>query len=176
MRRVGHPPAAPQISHPFDNNNMNSFSIGGTPLQSSEVLMDGSPDETMLGSLAFSPTQDTVQEVSVQPFATDASFGHTIGGVMNQVTKSGTNSIHGTAYEFNQIPDLYANTYFDDRNTPVTPLPLSHYNQYGASVGGPIWIPKVLNGRNRLFFFFAFEGLKESTPATVTTTGRNPRR
>ena len=166
--------AAPQISHPFDNNNMNSFSIGGTPLQSSEVLLDGSPDETMLGSLAFSPTQDSVSEVSVQPFATDASFGHTIGGVMNQITKSGTNQIHGTAYEFSQIPDLYANTYFNDRNSPVTPLPNTHYNQYGLTAGGPIWIPKVFNGQNKLFWFFAWEGLKDKTPATAETTVPTP--
>lgn len=162
--------AAPEQSHPFDNNNMNSFSIGGTPLQTSEVLMDGSPDETLLGSLAFSPTEDSVQEVSVQPFATDASFGHTIGGVMNQITKSGTNQIHGTAYEFGQISGIDANTYFDDRNVPVTPLPVFHFNQYGLSVGGPIWVPKVLNGRNKLFFFFAWEGLKDSTPATTLLT------
>ena len=160
--------AAPEQSHPFDNNNMNSFSIGGTPLQSSEVLLDGSPDETLLGSLAFSPTQDSVSEVSVQPFATDASFGHTIGGVMNQVTKSGTNQFHGTAYEFNQIPDLYANTYFNDWSN--IPIPNTHYNQYGVSVGGPVWVPKVINGQNKLFFFFAWEGLKDKTPATVLTT------
>jgi Carboxypeptidase regulatory-like domain len=166
--------AAPQISHPFDNNNMNSFSIGGTPLQTSEVLLDGSPDETILGSLAFSPTQDSVQEVSVEPFATDASFGHTIGGVMNQVTKSGTNNLHGTAYEFSQVSALDANTYFDDRAVPVTPLPVSHFNQYGLTVGGPIWVPKVFNGRNKLFFFFAFEGLKDSTPATTTLTVPTP--
>lgn len=162
--------AAPQISHPFDNNNMNSFSLGGTPLQTSEVLLDGSPDETLLGSLAFSPTQDSVQEVSVQPFATDASFGHTIGGVVNQVTKGGTNSLHGTLYEFSQVSALDSNTYFDDRNNPVTPLPVTHFNQYGLTVGGPIWAPKVFNGRDKLFFYFAWEGLKDSTPATATTT------
>ncbi len=160
--------AAPEQSHPFDNNNMNSFSIGGTPLQTSEVLLDGSPDETMLGSLAFSPTEDSVQEVSVQPFATDASFGHTIGGVINQVTKSGTNRLHGTLYEFGQISGIDANTYFNDRSDK--PTPVFHFNQYGLSVGGPVLIPKVLNGRNKLFFFFAWEGLKDSTPATATTT------
>ena len=162
--------AAPQISHPFDNNNMNSFSLGGTPLQTSEVLLDGSPDETLLGSLAFSPSQDSVQEVSVQPFATDASFGHTIGGVINQVTKSGTNSLHGTLYEFSQISAIDSNTYFDDRNNPVTPLPVTHFNQYGLTVGGPVWFPKVFNGKNKLFFYFAWEGLKDSAPSTATTT------
>ena len=162
--------AAPQISHPFDNNNMNSWSIGGTPLQTSEVLLDGAPDETLLGSLAFSPSEDSVKEVSVQPFATDASFGHTIGGVLNQVTKSGTNQIHGTLYEFSQASALDANTYFDDRNVPVTPLPVTHFNQYGLTAGGPIWIPKVYNGRNKLFWFFAWEGLKDSAPSTTTLT------
>jgi len=62
--------AAPEQVHPFDNNAGNAWSIGGTPNQVSEVLLDGSPDETLLGALAFSPTQDSVQEVSVQPSAT----------------------------------------------------------------------------------------------------------
>ncbi|HTV82247.1 MAG TPA: carboxypeptidase regulatory-like domain-containing protein [Acidobacteriaceae bacterium] len=166
--------AAPQISHPFDNNNMNSWSIGGTPLQSSEVLLDGAPDETLLGSLAFSPSEDSVKEVSVQPFATDASFGHTIGGVLNQVTKSGTNHLHGTLYEFSQASALDSNTYFDDRSIPVTKLPVTHFNQYGLTVGGPVWVPKVYNGRNRLFFFFAWEGLKDSAPSTTTLTVPTP--
>lgn len=166
--------AAPQISHPFDNNNMNSWSIGGTPLQTSEVLLDGAPDETLLGSLAFSPSEDSVKEVSVQPFATDASFGHTIGGVINQVTKSGTNHLHGTLYEFSQASALDSNTYFDDRANPVTPLPVTHFNQYGLTVGGPVWIPKVYDGRNKLFFFFAWEGLKDSAPSTDTLTVPTP--
>jgi hypothetical protein len=150
--------SAPGITHPFDNNAANSWSISGTPNQVSEVLLDGSPDLTMLGAQAYSPTQDSVQEVSVQPFATDASFGHTIGGVINQITKSGTNKIHGTMYEFNQIPNLDANLYFDSayyNKGTAKPTPTFHYNQYGLSVGGPILIPKLFNGRNKLFFFFA---------------------
>ncbi len=160
--------AAPQQIHPFDNNAGNSWSIGGTPNQVSEVLLDGSPDLTLLGALAYAPTQDSVAEVSVRPFDTDASFGHTIGGVINQVTKSGTNQLHGTAYEFGQISGIDANTYFNDRSSK--PTPVFHFNQYGLTVGGPVRIPKVFNGQNKLFFFFAWEGLKDSTPNTVTTT------
>jgi len=160
--------AAPEQIHPFDNNAGNSWSISGTPNQVSEVLLDGSPDETLLGSLAFSPSEDTVKEVSVQPFATDASYGHTIGGVINQVTKSGTNQLHGTAYEFGQISGIDANTYFNDRNDK--PTPVFHFNQYGLTVGGPVWLPRIYNGRNKMFFFFAWEGLKDSTPATSTLT------
>lgn len=158
--------AAPEQIHPFDNNAGNQWSMGGTPNQVSEVLLDGSPDETLLGALAFSPSQDSVQEVSVQPFATDASFGHTIGGVINQTTKSGTNQLHGTAYEFGQISGIDANTYFNDRNG--NPTPTFHYNQYGLTVGGPVLVPKVYDGRNKTFFFFAWEGLKDSTPNTAT--------
>jgi hypothetical protein len=160
--------AAPEQIHPFDNNAGNSWSMGGTPNQVSEVLLDGSPDLTLLGALAYAPSQDSVAEVSVRPFDTDASFGHTIGGVINQVTKGGTNRLHGTAYEFGQISGIDANTYFNNRNGGA--LPTFHFNQYGLTVGGPIWIPKVFNGQNRLFFFFAWEGLKDSTPTTTTTT------
>jgi hypothetical protein len=160
----------PQLVHPFDNSAGNSWSLGGTPNQSSEVLLDGSPDLTILGQLAFSPSEDSTQEVSIRPFDTDASFGHTIGGVVNQITKSGTNRLHGTIYEFNQIPNLDANTYLNDRAVPVVPLLVTHFNQYGMTVGGPIIIPKIYDGRNKLFFFFAFEGLKDSSPVTTTLT------
>ena len=162
--------AAPQIVHPFDNNAGNSWSIGGTPNQVSEVLLDGSPDLTLLGALAYAPTQDSVQEVSIRPFDTDASFGHTIGGVINQITKSGTNSFHGTAYEFYQTAGLDANLYFNKRANPVASRPNAHFHQYGGTFGGPVRIPKLFNGTDKLFFFFAYEGLHDSTPATTSLT------
>ncbi len=160
--------SAPGLVHPFDNNAGNSWSIGGTPSQISEVLLDGSPDLTLLGALAYSPVQDGVAQISVRPFDTDASFGHTIGGVINQITKSGTNGFHGTVYEFNQIPNLDANLYLNDRNN--IPLAITHYNQYGLTFGGPVLVPKVFNGKDKLFFFFAYEGLKDSQPNATTQT------
>jgi hypothetical protein len=166
--------SAPGITHPFDNNAANSWSIGGTPNQVSEVLLDGSPDLTLLGAQAYSPTQDSVQEVSVRPFDTDASFGHTIGGVINQITKSGTNAFHGTMYEFNQIPNLDSNLFFNSapRQTSgvAKPTPTFHYNQYGLTAGGPVLVPRLFNGKDKLFFFFAWEGLKDNTAATQITT------
>jgi hypothetical protein len=165
---------APQLVHPFDNNAGNSWSIGGTPKQVSEVLLDGAPDLTLLGATAYSPTQDSVSEVSIRPFDTDASFGHTIGGVVNQITKSGTNSLHGTAYEFYQTAGLDANLWFNKASTPVKPRPNAHFHQFGFTLGGPVLIPKVFNGRDKLFFFFAFERERDATPLsqqlTVPTT------
>jgi hypothetical protein len=156
---------APEIEHPFDSGGQNSFSMGGTPQQTTESLLDGAPNETVNGSTTFSPTEDSVQEVSVRPFDTDASYGHTLGGVVNQVTKSGTNGLHGTAYEFGQVSDLNADLYFNGRSH--TPTPVFHFNQYGLTVGGPVMVPKLFDGRNKLFFFFAWEGLKDKTPATT---------
>jgi hypothetical protein len=152
----------------FDNNAGNAWSIGGTPNQTSEILLDGNPDTTWSGALAYSPTQDAVQEVSVSVFNTDASFGHTIGGVMNQITKTGTNRLHGSLYEFGQASDLDANTTFNDQKGVKKPV--THYNQYGLTIGGPVFIPKVFNGRDKLFFFFAWEGLKDSQPTTTFNT------
>ena len=159
--------AAPEIEHPFDVGGQNSFIMGGTPSQSTESLLDGAPDETVGGSTTYSPTQDSVQEVSVRPFDTDASYGHTLGGVVNQVTKSGTNGLHGTIYEFGQVSNLNANLYFNDRSPTHPRTPVFHYNQYGLTVGGPVIIPKLFDGRNKLFFFFAWEGLKDETPIST---------
>jgi hypothetical protein len=91
----------PSLIHPFDNNAAAAWSIGGTPSQTSELLLDGAPDEIWSGSLAYSPPQDAVQEVSVKAFNTDAAYGHTFGGTLNQVLKSGTNTFHGSGYVFN---------------------------------------------------------------------------
>jgi hypothetical protein len=163
----------PQLVHPFDNNAGNSWSIGGTPKQVSEVLLDGAPDLTLLGATAYSPSQDTVREVSVRPFDTDASFGHTIGGVVNQITKSGTNAYHGSVYEFAETGSLNANTVLNKAVVPGTQpanRPNTHLNQYGVTIGGPIRIPHLYNGSDKLFFFGAFERMKDSVPLTQSLT------
>lgn len=164
----------PSFVAAYDPSTMNSWSMGGTPSSSAEILMDGAADTQMSGGgnggATFIPTEDTVQEVSVQVFSTDASIGHTISGAINQVTKGGTNALHGTAYEFSALSDLDANLYFNNRTVPVTTLPVTHFNQYGLSTGGPVWIPKVFNGKNKLFFFFSWEGIREKSPVTTILT------
>jgi hypothetical protein len=129
----------PSLIHPFDNNGAAAWSIGGTPSQTSELLLDGSPNEIWSGSLAYSPPQDAVQEVSVKAFDTDAAYGHTFGGTINQVLKTGTNSFHGSASEFAQPSSLAANTFFNRRTG--TPKAITKYNQYGVTAGGPVRMP-----------------------------------
>jgi hypothetical protein len=162
------PTGQPSLIHPFDSGAGNAWNVGGTPAQTSEVMVDGVPNATWDGRLAYSLPQDAVQEVRVKAFDSDASFGHTGGGTLNQVMKTGTNDIHGTVWEYNQPNTLTANDFFN--NAKGVQRPTSHLNQYGLTAGGPIWIPKVLNGRNKLFWFFAFEGMKDGQPAPTFLT------
>ncbi len=148
---------------PFDQPAATEVSLGGAPVGSNESLLDGAPNAGFGNELAYSPPQDAVEEVRVDAFESDASFGHTGGGVLNQITKSGTNQFHGSAWWFNQTSDLDANSFFTNR--AGQPRPPYHYNQYGFTAGAPIYIPKVFNGKNKLFWFFAWEGLKDADPA-----------
>lgn len=164
------PTAQPSQIHPFDNSGASSWSIGGTPAQASEVLLDGTPDTTWQGDVAYNPPQGVVKELSISVSDTDSSFGHTIGGVMNQITMSGTNKLHGSLYEFHVLPGLAANTYFNKRTNPIQTLPPQKFDQYGLTIGGPVYIPKFFDGRNKVFFFFGYESLPDSTPSTTTNT------
>ncbi len=155
----------PSLIHPFDSGAAAGWSIAGSAAQTNEIQINGSPDATWDGRLAYSPPADAVLEVSVKTFDTDSSFGHTAGGTINQVMKTGTNQFHGTAWEFNQPNTLVANNYFNNKNG--LPPPVTHYNQYGVTAGGPIMAPKVFDGRNKLFWFFAWESVKDSQPNTT---------
>ncbi len=148
---------------PFDQPAATQVSLGGAPVGSNESLLDGAPNAGFGNQLAYSPPQDAVTEVRVDAFESDASLGHTGGGVLNQITKSGTNQLHGSAWWFNQTSDLDANSFFN--NKAGTPTPPYHYNQWGFTAGAPVWIPKVFKGRDKLFWFMAYEGLKDSDPA-----------
>ncbi len=162
------PEGQPSLVHPFDNGGAADFSIAGSKIQASEILLDGSPDTTWDQRVAFNPSMDAVQQVTVNIFDSDAVYGHTSAGTANQISKSGTNQFHGTLYEFNQNNFTSANNFFS--NAAGKPVPILHYNQYGLTAGAPVILPKLYNGKNKLFWFFAYEGLKDNTPTPTTTT------
>lgn len=153
---------------PFDNSGSGDFSLGGANSNSNEYLLNGVPN-MVDGSrtVAYSPLLDSVDEVRVDEFQTDAIYGDTLGGTVNITTKSGTNKLHGSLLEFNETSALAANPFF--LNAAGQKQAVTRQNDYGGTVGGPIYIPKVYNGRNKLFFFFAYEGFKDSTPASSTS-------
>src|SRR5436190_1703008 len=160
--------ANPTLVHPFDNGAASAWSIGGTPSQTAEIMMDGAPNATWDNRVAYAPPQEAVQEVKVKAFDTDASYGHTGSGTINKVMKTGTNELHGSLYGFTQPSWLAANNFFNNR--AGIPVQSTKLNQYGVTVGGPVVLPKVYNGKNKLFWFFAFEKLDDSQPNTKFLT------
>jgi hypothetical protein len=146
---------------PFDNSAVAGFSVGGLPNKNSEILMDGSPDNASDNAPAYELPLDAAREVSIKVFESDATYGHSGGAVANQITKSGTNHLHGSLDEFHQDSSLNADPYFGKRQNNYKQS-VSRQNQFGGTIGGPVFIPKVINGRDKLFFFFAYEGFYDS--------------
>ena len=134
--------------------------VNGQTNRSNMYLMDGLNNYgTIESTYAVPPIIDAVQEFKVVSHTDSPEFGSVLGGVVNVVTKSGTNDFHGGAW------DYVRNTVFDARNYFLAadqPKPAYHENQFGASVGGPVWIPKLYNGKNKTFFFGAYQGFRYS--------------
>ena len=136
------------------------FNIGGgkTGSQNSNtvnVRLDGNLNvNTAYGEILPSPSPDAVQEFSVQTSVPSARYGWA-SGVVEVSTRSGTNSLHGSLYEFLRNDKLDARNFFLPTKTK------RKRNQYGVAVGGPLVIPKIYNGRNKTFWFFNFEQTKE---------------
>jgi hypothetical protein len=106
---------------PFDNSAVAGFSVGGLPNKNSEILMDGSPDNASDNAPAYELPIDAAREVTIKLFESDATYGHSGGAVANQITKSGTNNLHGTLSEFHQDNDLNAYPYFSKRSPGFAP-------------------------------------------------------
>ena len=162
------PSSDPRFTRPFDNGGPAGFSMGGGQGQANELLLDGAPDMTRNRRVAYNPPVDAVTEVKVEAFMADAAYGNTAGGTVNVVMKGGTNEFHGSAYEFNQVSRLKATPFFT--NAAGQKKPVTRFNQYGVTAGGPVLIPKLFNGRNRVFFFFAYEGIRQSEPEPTFST------
>jgi hypothetical protein len=147
--------------------------INGTPNNSLTTRLDGAtmnPTSSRLGgaTMETQSSSEAVQEVNIVTSSFAPEFGAGMGAVVNVVTKSGTNDLHGTVYDYLVNTALNATpAYLGVKNA-------IHQNDYGFTVGGPVWIPKVYNGRNKTFFFFSFEEflqnlLNTTTQSTVPT-------
>jgi len=124
---------------------LSSISINGGPNAMNGQLLDGGNNiQSYIGEVAINPGVDSVEEFKVQSGAMSAEYGFSAGGVINMVTRSGTNRLHGSVYEF------LRNDALDARNTFASVRPPFRYNQFGASVGGPVI-------KNRTFFFGNWE-------------------
>jgi hypothetical protein len=139
----------------FDTGTTIDFGMSGGIRRRNEILLDGVNNTTSDFQVAHIPSAEAVVEVKVQTNSYDAQYGHTSGGIINAVTKSGTNQFHGSGFLHAQHTALDANSFFNNRN--AIEKPDRTYYQYGFSAGGPVWLPKLYNGRNRTFFFLNYE-------------------
>jgi len=159
------------LSNP-DSGAAGSYSIGGQRTDSVTYLLDGGNNNSLLSNaVVANPNPDAVGEFRVLENNYGPEFGRNAGGIVSVVTKSGTNTIHGSAYDYVRNTDFDANRFFN--NEQALAVPVLKRNQFGATVGGPVVLPKIVNGRNKLFFFFSYEGQRQtaldSSPGKVTT-------
>ena len=131
-------------------------SVGGQRNRSNMFLLDGVNDLAFIGNYNYSPIIDDIQEFKVQSHNDLAEFGQVSGGIINVASKAGSNTFHGSAWEFLRNEKLDARNYFQTTRNPL------RQNQFGATLGGPVSIPHLYSGKDRTFFFFAYEGYHQS--------------
>jgi hypothetical protein len=131
------------------------LNVEGERFEFNHYSLDGVENtEPNWGGYWFQPSVDALQEFKVETATYNAEYGHGASQV-NVATKSGANEFHGSLWEFLRNADLDAQNFFQPGNVPV---PAFKRNQFGGTIGGPVIIPKVVNGKNKLFFFFDYEG------------------
>ncbi|HUQ90521.1 MAG TPA: TonB-dependent receptor [Bryobacteraceae bacterium] len=165
----------------FDNGWTTSFAIAGSSSNTHEITLDGVSNTTTLGgaggagrqTVAYTPPADLVQEFKVQTATFDASVGYTSGAVINMSVKPGTRDFHGTTYYFKILPELNANQWFANR--AAQPKVNFGYNRWGVTNTGPVYIPKIYNGREHTFYSYGYEGHHDSPPWPQTLTVPTPK-
>jgi hypothetical protein len=165
-----------RLNRPFEPTHIANYAMAGTRGDMSEITVDGAPTSATANSnqiiAAYVPPTDIVSEVKVQTSTYDAQFGQTAAGVTNFSLKSGTNALHGTAAYYFQRPSFWANDFFN--NMQGKPKPPYSFSRWGGSLGGPAYIPKVYNGKNKTFYMWGYEGWRDARPRHDDTVNTVP--
>lgn len=143
--------------------------INGGRSNTSEILLDGAETRnSTTNDISYRPPLEAVQEFKVITNNFSAEYGRSGGGVLTAATRSGTNELHGSFYEFLRNDKLNANSWSNNR----VGLPRSTFrrNEYGIAVGGPVFLPRLYDGRNRTFFFVNWERIPQRSPDTLQVT------
>lgn len=177
-----------QYQRPFDDTQAN-LSINGGGAGNTALMLDGitnsaaSTNNSGQARISYIPPIDAVQEFKIVTNPYDAKYGMFAGGVEDVVLKSGTNQIHGDAYEFARRTWLDANTWQNDYDihtadpgTDLTPYktPDMKWDQWGGSLNGPVIIPRLYDGRDRSFFTVVYQNFHEIEPNTITESVPSP--
>ena len=142
----------------------NTFRINGAKGSTTDVMLDGAANITAYYNQdAGIPGTDSVEETRVYTDAYAPEFGRTSGGIVAFALRSGTNALHGSGFEYYRNELMDGNGYNANHTVPITPRGAFSRNQFGFRIGGPVVIPKVMNGRDKTFFFFSYDGLRDTT-------------
>ena len=167
---------SPRLDRPFEPTHIANFSMNGTRGDRSDITLDGAPATATANAgeviASYVPPTDILAEMKVQTATFDAAVGNTEGGVTNLGIKSGTNDLHGTAYYTLMRRRFWANDFFNNRLGRERPN--FKFDRWGGSLGGPVYIPKLYNGKNRTFFMFGYEGIHDSRPRYDSSTPQVP--
>ena len=157
------------VVHMWSFNGASQFTADGgrNNIYSNNFQLDGMPNTKSGGNVSFIPPMDSVQEFRVVTNAYDASIGRQAGSTVNMQTRSGTKDYHGSLYEFNQSNFMNANLF--QTNLVGGAVPPVHFNEFGGTFGGPVWIPKLYSGRQKTFFFFSYDYTKNQDPRPGST-------
>jgi len=163
--------AGPGTNSDHSSGGIFESKLSGGQNFATEVMLDGISTQRADSGSAFdqtAPSVEALSEFKVLTSTIPAEFGRTSGGVESFATKSGTNGFHGTAFNFFRNDKLDANTWVNNFNG--APKPRDHQNDFGGSLGGPVWIPKLYNGRDKLFFFFSWEQYRNNPGTSNVST------
>jgi hypothetical protein len=168
------PGVIPGRKNPAGNPGGGEGYIGaGTREIQNSVSLDGvSIMNNLITTTTYRPSVDAVQEVQVQTGTYPAQYGGYLGVQVNVVTKSGANQFHGALFEFLRNQVLDAKPFFLPQGRDKPPL---RQNQFGVQFNGPVWIPKLYDGRNKTFFMFGWESLRNTAPQPGIAGSLTPR-
>jgi outer membrane receptor protein involved in Fe transport len=148
------------------SNGNGGISVAGGRGDSVTYLLDGGlNNRTTSNQVVFNPNPEAVEEFRLLENNYTAEYGRNGGGTISVVLKSGTNSLHGSLFDYLRNDAFNAGTYFD--NAQGIPRAILKRNQFGGVIGGPVTLPKLIDGKDRFFFFFGYQGQRQT--ATVNT-------
>jgi hypothetical protein len=145
------------------NNATDDFKVNGGQEGGTDILVDGASISLVSANTQWNKgvSTDAVDEFRVLQSNFSAEYGQAGDGIVSLTVKSGTNELHGSGYDFLRNKSLDANNWFN--NLRGDKRPIDTQNDFGATLGGPVYIPKLYNGKNKTFFFFAYEGFRFRT-------------
>ena len=149
----------PKFNRMQDQSGSSQISIAGGPVRGNNYTLDGISITDSTNRAVIIPTVESVQEMKVQANTYDAEMGRTGGGTFNTFLRSGTNEWHGSAFGYTRQTGWVANNFFSNRAGQAKPD--QPFFNYGGSIGGPVIVPKLYNGRNRTFFFVTGEAYRQ---------------